>query len=101
MAEQDIAIKLNDHDHEIGSLKHRVDEVEKKQESNNRLTISVNELALNMKYMVEELKEQGSRLKKLESEPIESAKYYRRLIISAVITTAIGIIIGAVLSKVL
>jgi chemotaxis receptor (MCP) glutamine deamidase CheD len=100
MPEQDILLKLNDHDHEIGSLKHRMEEVEEKQESNNRLTISVNELALNMKYMVEEMKEQGSKIKKLETEPVESAKYYKRLIISAIITTAIGIIIGAFLSKV-
>lgn len=97
MEESKILIKLNDHDHEIGSIKHRVKEIEDKQETINTLASSVNELAINMRYMVEEQKEQGERLKKLETEPVESIKYYKRLIIGTTITTILGLVIGAII----
>lgn len=97
MEESKILIKLNDHTHEISSLKHRVSEIEQKQESINALASSVNELAINMKYMLEEQKEQGTRLKQLETEPLESTKYYRRLIAGTIITSILGLIVGAVI----
>lgn len=98
MNDQQIALKLNDHDHEIKSLKHRVEEVEQKQSEIGELTQSVNKLAINMGYMLDEQKEQGERLKKLETEPADNAKYYRRTIISCVITTVIGGILGALIA---
>lgn len=98
MNEQQIALKLNDHDHEIKSLKHRVEEVEQKQSEIGELTQSVNKLAINMGYMFDEQKEQGERLKKLETEPADNAKYYKRTIISCVITTVIGGILGALIA---
>lgn len=98
MNDQQIALKLNDHDHEIKSLKHRVEEVEQKQSEIGELTQSVNKLAINMGYMLDEQKEQGERLKKLETEPADNAKYYKRTIISCVITTVIGGILGALIA---
>ena len=59
MNEQQIAFKLNDHDHEIKSLKHRVEEVEQKQSEIGELTQSVNKLVINMGYMFDKQKEQG------------------------------------------
>lgn len=79
MTDNQVELKLNDHDHEIKSLKHRVKDVEDKQSEIGALTASVNELAINMRYMVEEQKKQGQRLNKLESEPIDNARYYKRL----------------------
>lgn len=99
MTEQEVAIKLNDHDHEIGSLKHRMDSVEHKQESIEAIANSVNKLAINMQYMVEEQKSQSERLSRLESEPVESSKYYRRLIVGTIITTIIGLVVGAIIGK--
>lgn len=98
MNEQQVALKLNDHDHEIKSLKHRVEEVEKKQSEIGELTQSVNKLAINMGYMLDEQKEQGERLKKLETEPADNAKFYKRTIISCVITTIVGGILGALIA---
>ena len=98
MNEQQIALKLNDHDHEIKSLKHRVEEVEQKQSEIGELTQSVNKLAINMGYMLDEQKEQGERMKKLETEPADNAKYYKRTIISCVITTVLGGILGALIA---
>ena len=51
--------------------------------------------------MLEEQKEQGNRLRKLESEPVDSAKYYKRTIITSIITAVAGAIIGAVLALVI
>ena len=101
MEEQDVVLKINDHEHEIGSLKHRVKSLEEKQSEISTLTNSVNELAINMRYMLEEQKEQGNRLRKLESEPVDNAKYYKRTIITSIITAVAGAIIGAVLALVI
>lgn len=62
MTSQEVILKLNDHDHEITSLKHRMDDAEEKQEDNIQLTLSVSELANNMKHMLEVQKEQSELL---------------------------------------
>lgn len=92
-----IVLQLNDHKNEIGSLKHRVSDLEEAQKSITTLTLAVNDLATNMKYMVQEQKEQGKRLENLEKEPAEEAKYMRRTIITATITSIVGAIIGALI----
>lgn len=98
MDDKQIALKFNDHDHEIKSLKHRVEDVEKKQSEIGELTQSVNKLAINMGYMLDEQKEQGERLKKLETEPVDNAKYYKRTLITCIITTVVGGILGALIA---
>ena len=40
MDETNIELKLNDHEHEIGSLKHRLDNVEKRQDKLDKLAES-------------------------------------------------------------
>lgn len=96
--QQKIALKLNDHDHEIKSLKHRVDDVEKKQSAIGELATSVNTLAINMQHMLEEQKAQGKRLQRLESEPLDNAKYVKRTVISCIITSVVGAVIGALIA---
>ena len=41
MDETNIELKLNDHEHEIGSLKHRLDNVEKRQNALDKLAESI------------------------------------------------------------
>lgn len=101
MDNNQIELKLNDHDHEIGSLRHRVDEVEKNQVAISELTTSVGELAINMKYMADDQKEIKGRLNGLEKEPVDNAKYYKRTIISCVISAVISAIIVALLALIL
>lgn len=98
MNDVELAEKLTKYGEEIKSLKHRVTNLEGKQEAINDLAISVNKLAINMQYMVDEQKQQGERLKNLESEPLENTRYYKRLIIGGIITTVIGAIIGALIA---
>lgn len=97
----------NDHDllikyvEETKSVKHRMDEAEKKIDSIHELSLSVNKLALNMEYMVSEQKEQGDRLKTLEQVPMDNANYFKRQIISSILTGIIGAIIGALLALII
>lgn len=69
MTDEEIAVKLEGHEHEIGSLKHRMKNQEEQTKTIQDLVISVKELALNMRTMMEEQKDQGERLEKLEQEP--------------------------------
>lgn len=91
MTGEDIAIKLEGHDHEIGSLKHRMKEQEEQTKVIQDLVLSVKELALNMKNMMEEQKKAGERLTKLEQEPVEQWNSAKR----AAFNTVIGAIAGA------
>lgn len=101
MTEQEVALKLNDHDHEIKSLKHRVSDVEKKQTEIETLTLSVSKLAVNMQHMLEEQREQSQRLKALESAPADEVKTIHKTLLTAVITTVVGAIVGAILALII
>ena len=97
MNEQDIAVRLEAHEHEIASLKHRMKDVEAETKAINDLTISVSKMAVSMENMLGELRSQGDRLQVLEKVPAETNKMIRQ----AIITTLGGGMIGAVLTKVL
>lgn len=98
---EEIAVRLENHEQEIKSLKHRMNEREKTDETLVELTTSVKTLGLNMEYMLKEQQKQGEHLERLEHEPTEEYKHYKRLVIGCVITTVIGAVIGAVLTNVL
>lgn len=74
---------------------------EEQQTTLNKLVNSVDILAVNMKHMAEEQKKQGEHIEKLEKEPAEDFKHYKRLVIGCVITTIIGAVLGAVLATIL
>lgn len=100
--------KLTQHLAEAKALKRRVEKVEKELDITKNLVISVNELAINMKYMCEELTKQGERLdrqseriEKLEKEPLDEAKYYKRQIIGCIITGVVGAVIGAIIGLII
>ena len=101
MNEQEVAIKLNDHNHEIASLKHRVKGCEENQKALAELIRSVDKLANSMENMVNEQKEQGERLERLENAPADDFKYYKRLVVGCLLTGVIGAVLGAVLALIL
>ena len=96
MNEVDIELKLNDHEHEIGSLKHRMSDVEAQTKAINNLALSVEKLALSVQYMNDEQKESIKRLEVLENKP---AKRWEQ-VISLIITTIVGAVIGFLLSRI-
>ena len=83
MTNEDIAVKLEGHEHEIGSLKHRMKDQEEQTKTIQELVISVKELALNMRTMMEEQKDQGARLEQLEQEPAKRWKDSTKAIFNA------------------
>lgn len=101
MTDEAIAVRLENHEQEIKSLKHRMDEREERDKTLSELTTSVRTLAVNMEYMAKEQQKQGERLERLEHEPTDEYKHYKRLIIGCIITTVIGTVLGAILANVL
>ena len=75
---------------------HRITELERQTEQNNKLLISVEKLALSMENMQKEQKEQGERLEALESRDGEMW----RKVVGYVITAAIGIVVGYIFKMV-
>lgn len=101
MTNEDIAVRLENHEQEIKSLKHRMDEQEGKDKTLTELTISVKTLATNMEYMAKEQQKQGERLERLEHEPADNYKHYKRLVIGCVLTTMMGALLGAILANII
>ena len=60
MNETDIAVKLENHDQQIKSLKHRMEEQEEQSKTIQELVLSVKELALNMQTMIEVQESKGT-----------------------------------------
>jgi uncharacterized protein YoxC len=93
MTPEQVTIQLTAHEHEIGSLKHRTKRVESQVEAINKLTASVESLALSVQQMLREQKEQSSRLLRLECRPANEARSMRREVIKAVISAMVGALI--------
>lgn len=90
MTDTDVAVKLENHDQQIKSLKHRMDEQEEQGKSLSSLALSVQKLALSMESMIEEQKNQGARLAKLEAEPAERWSNMTRTIFNTVVGAGAG-----------
>lgn len=101
MTEEEIAVRLEGHEHEIGSLKHRMEEQEEQTKTLNDLVISVRELALNMRNMIEEQKRAAERLTKLENEPVEKIKSIRMTAIASIISTIAGMVVTAAIMSII
>lgn len=101
MTHEEIAVKFENHEQEIKSLKHRMNACEDQQEILHKLVTTVDVLAVNMEHMVKEQEKQGKHLEKLENEPKEDFKHYKRLVIGCVATTIVGAVLGAVLATIL
>jgi FtsZ-binding cell division protein ZapB len=73
------------------SNQRRIDEIEKKVDTIQELTISVNKLAINMEQMLNEQKKQREDIDALKSEPGDRWKSMKR----TAFTTIISVIAGA------
>ena len=78
------------HDEEQRQNK-RLDLLEKNAETQHSLAMSVQKLAINMEQMLKEQKDQGERLDKLESEPVETLSTMKK----AAVNTIVGVVAGA------
>lgn len=97
--EMEVAVKLEAHEHEIASLKHRVKELEAENKAIQELALSVNKMAVNMENMLEEQRRQGERLEVLEKVPSETDKQIKQAVITALAGGIVGTFVTAILSS--
>lgn len=95
MTNEEIATTLANHDNRIKVSEHRIADLEQLQKQIYDLTISVKEIAMSVKNMVEEQKEQGDRIKKLEEQPAEKWNTLQKTIITSIVSTLIGAALSA------
>ena len=79
----EIAATLSDHSARIKHVEEAVSNI-------NELTLSEKSLATNMEHMLAEQKEQGDRLKKLETEPADTWNTVKRTMLTAIIGAIAG-----------
>lgn len=87
---------VSQHDTQIKNLERRMADVEEMQKQIVDLTISTKELAMSVKNMTEEQKEQGDRIKALELKPIKLWE----TIVGTVVTGIVGAILGAIIAMI-
>ena len=75
---------------------HRIDELEKAFEQNNKLLISVEKLALSMENMQKDLRDQSNRLDTIEGRDGEMW----RKVVGYVVTAVIGAVIGFIFTQI-
>lgn len=96
MTNEDIVVKLNDHDNEIGSLKHRMTEAERANQALNRLATAVEVMATKQETMSKSVDKLTSKVETLEAEP--GKKW--RFVVEKSIYFVVGAIIAYLLSQV-
>ena len=101
MDELEIVRTLENHENQIKSLKHRMDQVEENDKTLTEMAVSIKELAVNMSHMTAEQKKQGERLERLEAEPSNNYKFIKQTIIGLIASGVLGAIISFVMQKLL
>lgn len=97
MTNEEIAVELKSHEHEIKNLEYRMTEQEKQFKTLNELVISVKELAHNMKNMMSEQQKQGNKLKRLEDEPVERLNNAKTTMVNTIVSVLTGALVtGAI-----
>lgn len=90
MTNEEVAVRLENHEQEIKSLKHRMREQEEQGKIIQELVLSVQKLGINMEAMIREQTKQGEKLDKMESEPANNWNTAKRTVLTAVISTIAG-----------
>ena len=100
MNDMELALRLEGHEHQIGSLKHRVAELEAQSMAIQELAISTNKMTVVIENMLEELNRQGKRLERMERGPVETMTLIKGTIITALISGSVGAVMATVLSMI-
>lgn len=98
MTGEEIAVALAEQGKEIGSLKHRMDDQEEQTKTLNDLAVSVRELAVNMRNMIDEQRRAGKRLDKLEQEPANNWRSLKKTVLTALVSAISGAAITALVA---
>ena len=93
---EQVAVRLEDHEHEIGSLKHRMQAAEESNKALNRLATAVEVMATKQETMSKSVDKLTSKVDALEAEP---AKKWR-FVVEKSIYFVVGAVIAYILSQV-
>lgn len=94
-AEHNEYVKRMEDEH--NRMNHRLCNLEKIVEQIQQMNTNIGELATNMKHILEEQRDQGKRLEKLEDEPKSAWNYVKKGLFSAIGAAVGGAIIAAIL----
>lgn len=104
MTSEEVAVTLTEHEHEIGSLKHRVSEIEELVHAINGLALNIRELTVNlsntnnrMERYEDSLRAQGERIGELEKKPSKRWDTLATVIITALASGIITYMLSNVL----
>lgn len=97
MNNEEIGMKIAEHEQRIIGSEHRIKDLEEESKQMHDLVLSVNKLAINMESMLSELKDQSARLQKLENEPAERWNSAKK----TAFTTIISVMAGALATGVI
>jgi len=95
--ESSVAVRIAEHGKEIGSLKHRVKNVELEVKVITNLAMSVERLAMSVETLAKEQSKHGEKIASLEAEP---AKKWNSMM-KTIFNTIVGAIAGAVATGVI
>lgn len=98
MNQEEVLIQLTAQDREIRHIQQRMERLEGQVEAINQLTLSVNNLAVSVREMLQVQKSQHSRLTRLEQMPAERVMGIRREVIRALISALAGTLLGTLMA---
>jgi len=87
---EEIAVKLEDHEHEINSLKHRMKAVEESNTVLNRLATAVEVMATKQENMSKSVDKLTGKVEALEAEPGKRWKFVVEKAIYFVVAAVVG-----------
>lgn len=80
---------------------HQLSEIKEEVKDIRRLTLAVEQIAMKTDSIDSKVDNMGSRLLVVEREPAESFLHYKKLIVGAIITTALSSVLVNILSLIL
>ena len=90
MTETEVAVKLENHEQQIRSLKHRMDEAEERGKILQDLAMSTQKLAIGMDSMNEKQDNMNSRLEEIEKKPAQQWNSMTQTIITTLVSAVAG-----------
>ena len=90
MTQEEIAVKLEDHEHEIGSLKHRMKAAEESTGVLNRLVTAMEVMATKQENTMKSVDRLTTKVEALEAEPGKRWKFVVEKAIYFVVAAVVG-----------
>lgn len=98
MLEEDVAVKLTAHDHDIDECKRRIERCESTTENINKLALSVERLAVSVATIAKNQDRDRKRIDTIEKQPLVAARNLKNEVIRAIAAAVAGGIVGYLIS---